>query len=118
MSPGDPRASDRAAGNGQLAWPIDPERRFRSACEVAGVLAESGVQALTISDPRACRSWTLEARRANLPRVLADCAEGTVLNAPGVSLCVEGECLRWVADGPIGDALRSIAAAPHEDRST
>ncbi len=77
--------------------------------QIAGVLAECGVQRLTIADPRACRTWDVDARTTDLPGTLAAGAPGTTISGMGVALLVDAGCVRWVADGEIASGLRGIA---------
>lgn len=66
--------------------PPSPDAAWRHACQVAGRLAEEGVQRLTLIGPGGRR--VLEARTTDLPRVLLDAADGSRLLYEG------GELLR------------------------
>ena len=78
------------------------------APDIAGVLAECGVERLTIADPRVCRSREVETRATNLPGELAAAAPGTTFSGVGVALLVDEGCVRWVASGAIAAGLAAL----------
>jgi hypothetical protein len=94
--------------SGSIAF--DGEGRGDVACAVAGSLAESGVGSLEVSDPRACRSWTLKAREADLPKCLVEAAPGTTFRGDGVALLVCEREIQWVADETVAPVLRAITS--------
>lgn len=88
--------------------PFGIHSRESAAVHIAGTLAECGVQRLTISDPRACRTRELLARESNLPGELLSLPAGATLSGGGVALLIDDSVIRWVADAPIATALRAI----------
>jgi hypothetical protein len=94
---------------GQSAGSLPFTDPLAMAVQIAGVLAECGVQRLTIADPRACRTWDVHARTANLPGTLAEAAPGTTISGEGVALLVDNGCVRWVAERAVASGLREIA---------
>lgn len=82
--------------------------RAGAASDVAGALAEAGVQMLEVNDPRACRAWTLRARESDLPRSLLEAAAGTTFSGSGVALLVDEREIRWVADAGVAARIRAI----------
>lgn len=85
--------------------PWEEATRATIASRIAGALAERAVTTLRINDPRACRSWDVRAREADLPRLLNEAADGTTLSGDGVAMLIETGGVRWIARGPIADAL-------------
>jgi hypothetical protein len=96
--------------SGELALPSDPASRLAITCEVAGALAELGVQSLDITDPRACRSWTLSARTADLPRTMMEAAPGTTLVCPQGRLQLTESRMHWYADPSLSNKLRALSS--------
>lgn len=98
---------DAAPTSGSIAC-ADADARLTRAVEIAGVLAECGVQRLTIADPRFCQWREVEARATNLPNEIATAAPGTTVQGEGVALLVDEECVRWVASGEIAAGLAAL----------
>ena len=94
------------AMSGSISFASADERE-RLAIEIAGLLAESSIQRLTIADPRMCRTRDIAPRETNLPRELIDAAPGTTFAGDGVALLIDDTCIRWVATANIAVGLLS-----------
>lgn len=100
--------STEAPSSGSIAF-ADEASRLTLAVQIAGVLAECGVQRLTIADPRICRWREVAARETNLPNEIATAAPGTTVQGEGVALLVDEGCVRWVASAEIAAGLAALA---------
>ena len=85
------------------------DERERLAVAISGLLAERSIQALTIADPRVCRTRAIVAREANLPREITEAEPGTTIAGEGVALLIDETCVKWVAGAAIAAGLRAIA---------
>lgn len=92
-------------------WPLAErsDARLLQFCEIAGILAEHGVQAIEITDPLACRAWTVRTRATDLPRTLMDATPGTVLSCDGCSLLLTGTHMEWSATPAVAESLSKNA---------
>lgn len=99
--------------------PFGEAERERVASDVAGVLAEHGVAALEVVDPRFCLTRTLTPRVTNLPAELLGAVSGTMFRGAGVVLMVDEARLHWAASGELAGAIEAVglAAGPRGDSS-
>ncbi len=99
-----PPDTDRPV-RGVLPLPENDDDRHAALCALAGLLAESSITAFTITDPRACRSWTIAARQTDLPSLLMSAAPGTTLTAEPIALCVEPTQIAYAATPALAAAI-------------
>ncbi len=100
--------SDEGAISGTIPFGSADERAGL-AVQIAGVLAEFGVQCVTLAYPRVCRGRELLTRETDLPRHLMESAPGTTIAGAGVALLIDEACVRWVADADIARSLHALA---------
>lgn len=80
--------------------------RTHTAIDLAGLLAEHGIQRITLADPRICVSQELASRETDLPRLLLEAHPGTTFSLGEVGLLVDEDTIRWAGDGPLAAALK------------
>lgn len=85
----------------RFALPSDPASRHRWFCLLAGVLAERSIVELRVSDPRACRAWSVRARSTDLPGLLMNAEAGTTFTAETVSFQVGAEHVETASVEPL-----------------
>lgn len=94
---------------GQCAWQGDGQQRFALACQLAGIMAELGVQQLTLTDPRACRARTIHTRESDLPRLVVESLPGTAVACPDIELLLHENHIEWIASERAAAALSRLS---------
>jgi hypothetical protein len=83
--------------------------RGEAAAAIAGILAEHGVQRLTIADPRICRVREIVARESDLPGQILNAVPGTTITADGLALLIDDRHIQWVAAADLAVSLRAMS---------
>jgi hypothetical protein len=96
----------RTIRTGLLAF-TTPADRAHVAAEVAGALAELGVQTLRVSGPGREASQ-LRARETDLPRELSSSPPGTEFEFTDGLIRVQERGLVWLARGTTAERLRAV----------